>query len=98
MRIQKIHLTKTFYVIMALIIPFAMLANVQAAKEGTQTVEGTILSYQPEASQLALQAQTGQKLVLAVSSDFDFSKFAIGDKVIIEYSKDMVLQSMKKQG
>ena len=98
MSITRIYSNKTLFIAMVLVIPLAVLTTAQAAKSGNQMVEAIILSYQSEAGKLSVQAKTGEKLVLAVSPDVDLSIFKKGDRVIIEYSKDMVLQTIKKQG
>ncbi len=74
-----------------LTISFAVVSVSQAAE-----VKGTIVSINADIGEVGVQDQTGKMHTLAAGPEIDLKAFQKGDRVIIEYNKDMIIVSISK--
>jgi len=76
-----------------LMISFAAVSVSQAAE-----VKGTIVSINVDMGTVGVQDQAGKIQTLNAGPEIDLNVFKEGDRVIIEYDKDMIIKSISKEG
>ena len=93
---MKMKILKKQVLMMAvalLMISFAVVSVSQAAE-----VKGTIVSINVDIGTVGVQDQVGKMQTLTAGPEIDLKAFKKGDRVIIEYDKDMIIVSISKNG
>jgi len=76
-----------------LMTSFAVVSVSQAA-----AVKGTIVSINADIGTVGVQDQVGKLQTLTAGPEIDLKAFKKGDRVVIEYDKDMIIVSISKKG
>ena len=87
-------------VVALFVLSFAGASVAQEAK-GTEVKEmaGMISDIRPDIGKvLVVEKESGKAVTLTAGQDVDLKDFSAGDQVVVEYTPDMVIKSITKNG
>jgi len=87
-------------VVALFMLSFAGAAVSQEARgEEAKEVAGTISAIRSDVGIVAVvEKESGKTVTLTADSDVDLKEFSVGDQVVVEYTRDMVIRSITKHG
>jgi hypothetical protein len=59
-------------------------------------VKGSITAISPDTGRVIIGDESGKEIVLNASKDVDLKAVSVGDKVVVEYTRDMLIRSIEK--
>ena len=85
-------------VVALFMISFAGLA-VSQESQGTEVekVTGIISAISPDTGRVLIKDAYGREITLTAGSGVDLEDFSVGDQVVVEHTRDMVIKSITKQ-
>ena len=86
--------------VVALFTLFFAGAAVSQGSQGAEVEEmaGMISDIRPDIGKVAVvEKESGKAVTLTAGPDVDLKDFNVGDHVVVEYTHDMVIRSIKKQ-
>ena len=85
-------------VVALFMISFAGLA-VSQESQGTEVekVTGIISAISPDTGRVRIKDASGRGITLTAGSGVDLKDFSVGDQVVVEHTRDMVIKSITKQ-
>jgi hypothetical protein len=60
-------------------------------------VTGIISDITPDTGQVRIRDAAGMELTLTAGLGVDLKDFSVGDQVVVEYARDMVIKAITKQ-
>lgn len=97
---SRINLKKPISMFIVVLFTISLITVTLSQAAGpANTVKGTIVSIDPVSGMLEIQAEGGKTMLLNANPQTDDLKtLQKGDKVMIQYDKDKMVQSIEKEG